>query len=677
MNTVYEDNGFGGSVPLPASLSAILFSINADGVCTRCDGGGLEGFGLVPEAMIGRPLDDGHGDERLTGALRRALAGDSFVETVELDAGSLEMYAIPDIDSTGRIIGIKGMLSPLTDRHDTLLALERAINEARAFREASDPRLVGHVEIIDALRGAMAAGDDARLAVVFADVDGLRSVNTTWGHSVGDALLVKLSRALRRDGAIVGRYGGDEFVAVLPDADLAAAERYQAAVIHAIEHEPFVEAGIPVPFHVSFGTALRPQEGRTADDLLLLAEAALRAARRSRGVPSGDGARERLDGESAARLVGEIVPLLRAPGTREEKLAQVAHQLAVGAGYDAVNFEVSGDEAQRSSPWETTLSRSPAESVEEWVREQSQATDHPLSRVMAQSLGPVFIASLAETDLMTEREREILVGAGFRSALAVPMIWHERLVGMLSVGSKQRAAFTAWDAQFLTAVSSQVTAIVFMTTLVEDLQRASNNLSRAHAETVMMLARAAEAHDHTTGRHLQRVRAVSEALALELGYGDEHARQLGLAAVLHDIGKIRVPDGVLTSPRQLTESEWAQMKQHTTWGSDFLDGRHGFDLASLVALCHHESWDGTGYPRGLKGEEIPEAAAITAVADSFDAMTHDRPYRPGRSVIEAVHEIVRCSGTQFSPRIVEAMVRLYESGALASDMCEDVHARAA
>ena len=106
------------------------------------------------------------------------------------------------------------------------------------------------------------------------------------------------------------------------------------------------------------------------------------------------------------------------------------------------------------------------------------------------------------------------------------------------------------------------------------------------------------------------------------------------------------------------------MKQHTIWGAQVLQGRHGFELAEVVARCHHERWDGTGYPSGLRGEEIPEAAAITSVADSFDAMTSDRPYRAGRPTSEAGREIVACSGTQFSPRVVEALLRLYQGGRL-------------
>jgi HD-GYP domain-containing protein (c-di-GMP phosphodiesterase class II) len=161
------------------------------------------------------------------------------------------------------------------------------------------------------------------------------------------------------------------------------------------------------------------------------------------------------------------------------------------------------------------------------------------------------------------------------------------------------------------------------------------------------------------------VRLISEALAHELGFDEAAAKELGMAAILHDIGKIRVPDTVLGSSQSLAEAEWVLMKQHTVWGSAFLTGQPGFELAAMVARCHHERWDGAGYPDGLAGEAIPEAAQITTVADSFDAMTNDRPYRNGRPIADAVDEIVACSGTQFSPRVVDALVRLFDRGELA------------
>jgi putative two-component system response regulator len=176
----------------------------------------------------------------------------------------------------------------------------------------------------------------------------------------------------------------------------------------------------------------------------------------------------------------------------------------------------------------------------------------------------------------------------------------------------------------------------------------------------MLLAAAAEAHDHTTGLHLQNVHAITEALARELGYSDEKATELGLAAVLHDIGKVRVPDSLLASTGTLPSEEWELMKHHTPWGAEFLAGRPGFGLAATIARSHHEHWDGGGYPDGLAGEAIPEAAAIVAVADAFDAITSDRPYRPRRSVTAAMQEIMTCSGKQFSPRVVRALVRLHK-----------------
>jgi HD-GYP domain-containing protein (c-di-GMP phosphodiesterase class II) len=106
------------------------------------------------------------------------------------------------------------------------------------------------------------------------------------------------------------------------------------------------------------------------------------------------------------------------------------------------------------------------------------------------------------------------------------------------------------------------------------------------------------------------------------------------------------------------------MKEHTVWGGDFLSGRPGFALAASVARSHHERWDGGGYPDGLAGEAIPFAAQIVTVADSFDAMTHDRPYKASRPVEEAVREIRVCAGSQFSPRVVDALIALHERGEL-------------
>ena len=304
----------------------------------------------------------------------------------------------------------------------------------------------------------------------------------------------------------------------------------------------------------------------------------------------------------------------------------MAHRLAVGAGYDGVHFEVlrhpSGAPAGQSA-----FAQANDELVEAWNREQRRFEDHPLREIIERTRRPIILDDVQNDQRLTDAERELLRAAGLRSALLVPMLWQNDLLGHLAVASKREAAFGPRDVEFLMAVATQVTAIVRMATLVEELQSASDRLVQAQTETVVLLAASAEAHDHATGLHLENVRAITEALARELGYGEEEAKELGLAAVLHDIGKVRVPDSLLSSAGTLADEEWELMKHHTSWGAEFLAGRPGFELAATIARSHHERWDGGGYPDGLAGEAIPESAAIVAVADSFDAMTSDRPYR--------------------------------------------------
>jgi HD-GYP domain-containing protein (c-di-GMP phosphodiesterase class II) len=222
-----------------------------------------------------------------------------------------------------------------------------------------------------------------------------------------------------------------------------------------------------------------------------------------------------------------------------------------------------------------------------------------------------------------------------------------------------------------------VTAIVRTASLVDELQSASARLVQSQTETVLLLAAAAEAHDRTTGQHLQNVRALAEALACELGYSEEDAQELGLAAVLHDIGKIRVPDSILANIGRLSSDEWELMKRHTVWGEEFLKGRPGFELAASIARSHHECWDGSGYPDGLSGGNIPEAAIVVCVADTFDAITSDRPYRAARSVAAALREIVAFSGKQFNPEATAALSRLHRRRQLPLRPGGEQHGRAA
>ena len=183
-------------------------------------------------------------------------------------------------------------------------------------------------------------------------------------------------------------------------------------------------------------------------------------------------------------------------------------------------------------------------------------------------------------------------------------------------------------------------------------------LREAHMETLRRLSRAVEYHDGETGAHIERVGEHAAAIGRARGLGDQEIELLRLAAPLHDIGKIGVPAALLNKRGPLTPAERALMQQHTEAGRDLLAGSGSelLELAATIAWTHHERWDGAGYPRGLAGEEIPLVGRIVAVADVFDAITSDRPYRNALSVDEALAIIASQRGTGFDPDVVDAFL---------------------
>ena len=194
----------------------------------------------------------------------------------------------------------------------------------------------------------------------------------------------------------------------------------------------------------------------------------------------------------------------------------------------------------------------------------------------------------------------------------------------------------------------------------------TEELANAELATLQLLARAAEFRDDATGRHTQRVGHLSAQLASRLSLPAAEVELIRLAAPLHDIGKIGIPDSILSKPAALTAEERAMMERHTTIGGEILSTQ---DFAVLraareIALFHHERWDGAGYPHGMAGSAIPHAARIVAVADVFDALTHDRPYRAAMAHDAVTSLMAGESGTHLDPTVVDALISLEREGAL-------------
>jgi putative two-component system response regulator len=197
------------------------------------------------------------------------------------------------------------------------------------------------------------------------------------------------------------------------------------------------------------------------------------------------------------------------------------------------------------------------------------------------------------------------------------------------------------------------------------LKIAATQLADAYHDAVTMLSIACEGKDEDTGFHVNRVQHFTEALAVEMGLAEEDARHMGVMSILHDVGKLYIPDAILKKPAKLDPDEWAVMQSHAEHGVRILGDNPFYAVAREIAVSHHESWDGSGYPKGLAKEEIPLSGRIVKVADVFDALTSRRPYKEPWPTERALEFLREQTHRQFDPQVVEAFVRLHEAGVIA------------
>ncbi len=237
-----------------------------------------------------------------------------------------------------------------------------------------------------------------------------------------------------------------------------------------------------------------------------------------------------------------------------------------------------------------------------------------------------------------------------KDLVCVPVRTRGKTLGVLQAINRREGKFDQEDLQILSALADQVAVAIENANLYEELKEAFYGTAEALADTI-------EKRDPYTGGHTKRVMDYSVATGRRMGLGKKEIERLRLAAILHDIGKIGVRDDVLLKQDRLDKEELEKMNMHSAYGAEILS--HIRQLGDIIpgVRGHHEKIDGTGYPDGLRGDGIPLSARIIAVADTFDAMTTDRPYRKGLSVETALGELKKHSGTQFDGGVVEAFFR--------------------
>ncbi len=250
-----------------------------------------------------------------------------------------------------------------------------------------------------------------------------------------------------------------------------------------------------------------------------------------------------------------------------------------------------------------------------------------------------------------------LKGENFVSYYGIPLVVKGNVIGVLEVFNRSVVERSEEWVDFLGMLAGQAAIAIDNARLFESLQVSNSKLILAYEATIEGWSRALDLRDRETEGHTLRVTEKTLELARRMGIPDEELIQVRYGGLLHDIGKMGVPDGILLKPKQLTGPEWEIMKKHPIFAHDLLAPIHYLkDAAMDIPYCHHEKWNGTGYPRGLKGEEIPISARIFAIVDVYDAVTSDRPYRGAWSKEEALAYIESLSGVQFDPNVVRVFL---------------------
>jgi putative nucleotidyltransferase with HDIG domain len=264
----------------------------------------------------------------------------------------------------------------------------------------------------------------------------------------------------------------------------------------------------------------------------------------------------------------------------------------------------------------------------------------------------------ADLESKTNPETAIYQREGFVAYTGVPLIAKGQIKGVLEVYHRSlHRAQHEW-LNLLETLAGQAAIAIDNAQLFDNLQQSNIELALAYDATIAGWSRAMDLRDKETEGHTQRVTELTLKLARAMRIRESELTQIRRGALLHDIGKMGVPDNILLKADQLTAAEWEKMRQHPVWAYEMLSSIRYLQPALDIPYCHHEKWDGTGYPRGLKGEEIPIAARIFAVADVWDAITSDRPYRKGWSEEDALQYIEEQSGKYFDPNVVQEFFRL-------------------
>ena len=358
---------------------------------------------------------------------------------------------------------------------------------------------------------------------------------------------------------------------------------------------------------------------------------------------------ERKQHEHESQAIATLSAALRFAPTRSDMLPAIIEQLVGLLHSDALTIEIidlkTGDAVVEAAygTWEHLLG-------------STQKKGTGINAIISETLQPYWTHDLQKDPNLFYHE---WARAGIRGSAGVPLIVQEKLIGFIWMGRKTDIAEP--EVRMLSAIADIAANAIHRATMHEQSLKAAADLVVAYDTTLAGWANALELREHETAGHSQRVVELTRNLAQPFGFSDEELMHVQRGALLHDIGKMGIPDYILLKPGPLSDDEWQIMRQHPVYAYDLLSKIPYLVPALDIPLYHHERWDGTGYPRGLKGDAIPLTARIFAVADVWDALTSNRPYRPAWTKDAVLKYLTGHAGTQFDPLVVERFLKMMNS----------------
>ncbi len=272
--------------------------------------------------------------------------------------------------------------------------------------------------------------------------------------------------------------------------------------------------------------------------------------------------------------------------------------------------------------------------------------------------GEIVLTTNAKEDPRFEQQASV-AAYQLLSILCAPLKVKDNLIGVIYVDNRaQKGIFTEDELGLISTFANQAAVAIDNARLFDSLQASNEELQEAYSATLEGWVRALDLRDKETEGHTKRVTILTEKLAKKMGVNEDELIHIRRGALLHDIGKMAIPDGILLKPAALTPEERTLIQKHPVYAYEMLSPIRFLNRALDIPYCHHEKWDGTGYPQGLKGEDIPLAARIFSVIDVWDALVSDRPYRKGLRPVDVKEKIREDAGKHFDPEVVDAFMDL-------------------